>query len=93
MLVPSSLTLLNHAYTEPAARSHAVGLWLAGASLALSGGPLIGGVLIATLGWRAIFFINVPVALAGIYLTRRYATETSQSHDRASTSAGRRSLC
>jgi DHA2 family methylenomycin A resistance protein-like MFS transporter len=82
VLVPSSLSLLNHAYTEPAARSRAVGLWLAGASTALSGGPLIGGVLIATLGWRAIFFINVPVALAGIYLTRRYASETSQSRDR-----------
>jgi MFS transporter, DHA2 family, methylenomycin A resistance protein len=82
VLVPSSLTLLNHAYTEPAARSRAVGLWLAGASLALSGGPLIGGVLIATLGWRAIFFINVPVALVGIYLSRRYASETSQSRDR-----------
>ena len=82
VLVPSSLSLLNHAYTEPAARSRAIGLWLAGASTALSGGPLIGGILIATLGWRAIFFINVPVALAGIYLTRRYASETSQSRDR-----------
>jgi DHA2 family methylenomycin A resistance protein-like MFS transporter len=82
VLVPSSLTLLNHAYTEPGARAHAVGLWLAGASLALSGGPLIGGVLIAVLDWRAIFFINVPVAVAGIYLTLRYTTETSQSRDR-----------
>src|SRR5450755_1844691 len=82
VLVPSSLTLLNHAYTEPGARAHAVGLWLAGASLALSGGPLIGGVLIAVLDWRAIFFINVPVALVGIYLTLRYASETSQSRDR-----------
>ncbi|MGI8713904.1 MAG: MFS transporter [Solirubrobacteraceae bacterium] len=82
VLVPSSLTLLNHAYTEPSERARAVGLWLAGASTALSGGPLIGGVLIATLGWRAIFFINVPVALAGIFLTVRYAGETSQSRDR-----------
>ncbi len=82
VLVPSSLTLLNHAYPEPAARARAVGLWLAGASLALSGGPLIGGVLIATLGWRAIFFINVPVAMVGIFLSRRYASETSQSRDR-----------
>jgi DHA2 family methylenomycin A resistance protein-like MFS transporter len=82
VLVPSSLTLLNHAYTEPGARAHAVGLWLAGASVALSGGPLVGGVLIATLGWRAIFFINVPIALAGIALTVRFAGETSQSRDR-----------
>ncbi len=82
VLVPSSLTLLNHIYTEPAARVRAVGLWLAGASLALSGGPLVGGVLIAAFDWRAIFFINVPVALVGIYLTLRYATETTQSRDR-----------
>jgi DHA2 family methylenomycin A resistance protein-like MFS transporter len=82
VLVPSSLTLLNHSYPEPAARARAVGFWLAGASLALSGGPLVGGVLIATLGWRAIFFINVPVALAGIYLTSRWARETPRARDR-----------
>ena len=93
VLVPSSLTLLNHAYTDPQARARAVGLWLAGASTALSGGPLIGGVLIATLGWRAIFFINVPVALTGIYLTLRYAQETTQSRGRGSTSAARSSPC
>ncbi len=83
VLVPASLTLLNHAYPDAADRARAVGLWLAGASLSLSGGPLIGGVLIATLGWRAIFFINVPVALAGVGLTLRHASETSQSRDRS----------
>lgn len=88
MLVPASLSLLNHAYREPAARARAVGLWLAGASLALSGGPLIGGVLIATLGWRAIFFINVPVALIGIALTLRYAGETTRSAQRGIDVAG-----
>ena len=80
-LVPSSLSLLNHAYPDSAGRARAVGLWLAGASLALSGGPLVGGVLIATLGWRSIFFINVPIALVGIYLTRRWAGETTRSRD------------
>jgi DHA2 family methylenomycin A resistance protein-like MFS transporter len=83
VLVPSSLTLLNHTYTEPAERSRAVGLWLAGASIALAAGPLVGGLLIAGFGWRAIFFINVPLALAGIGLTRRYAAETSRSRERA----------
>jgi DHA2 family methylenomycin A resistance protein-like MFS transporter len=87
-LVPSSLSLLNHAYPEAAARARAVGLWLAGASLALSGGPLVGGVLIATLGWRAIFFINVPVALIGILLTARWVDETSQSRDRGIDASG-----
>ena len=61
LLVPSSLALLSHAYTDDRARTHAIGIYLAGASTALSGGPLIGGVLIAAIGWRAIFFINIPV--------------------------------
>ena len=82
VLVPSSLTLLNHAYPDPVGRARAVGLWLAGASFALSGGPLVGGVLIAAVGWRAIFFINIPVAVLGIYLTQRWAAETPQARHR-----------
>ncbi len=79
LLVPSSLALLSHAYTDARARTQAVGIYLAGASSALSGGPLIGGVLIAAIGWRAIFFINVPVGLCGIFLTLRFANETTRS--------------
>src|SRR6185437_7870841 len=51
-------------------------------SAALSAGPLVGGVLTATLGWRAIFFINAPVGMAGIFLTSRHASETSRSPGR-----------
>jgi DHA2 family methylenomycin A resistance protein-like MFS transporter len=82
LLVPSSQALLSHAYTDARERAHAIGIYLAGASLALSGGPLIGGVLIATIGWRAIFFINVPVGLLGIFLTLRFARETTRSASR-----------
>ena len=82
LLVPSSLALLSHAYTDARARTQAIGTYLAGASLALSGGPLIGGVLIAAIGWRAIFFINVPIALCGIFLTLRFANETTRSPGR-----------
>src|ERR1700729_1050360 len=82
LLVPSSLALLSHAYTDSRARTHAVGIYLAGASSALSGGPLIGGALIAVIGWRAIFFINIPVALCGIFLTLRFARETTRSAGR-----------
>jgi MFS transporter, DHA2 family, methylenomycin A resistance protein len=82
LLVPSSLALLSHAYTDARARTRAVGIYLAGASTALSGGPLIGGILIAAIGWRAIFFVNVPVALCGIYLTLRFANETTRSAGR-----------
>ena len=82
VLVPSSLSLLNHAYRDPQGRARAVGLWAAGASVALAGGPLLGGVLTASLGWRSIFFINAPIGLAGILLTAQFATETTRSADR-----------
>jgi MFS transporter, DHA2 family, methylenomycin A resistance protein len=76
ILVPNSLTLLNHAYTDPKARGRAVGLWAAGASVALTAGPLVGGGLIALVGWRAIFLVNLPIGAAGLWLAWRYAEET-----------------
>jgi DHA2 family methylenomycin A resistance protein-like MFS transporter len=82
LLVPCSLTLLNHTYPEPRERSRAIGRWAVGASAALSAGPLVGGVLTATLGWRAIFFINAPIGMIGILLTARFASETSRTADR-----------
>jgi MFS transporter, DHA2 family, methylenomycin A resistance protein len=82
VLVPCSLSLLNHAFPGARERARAVGLWAAGASVALSAGPLVGGLLIASLGWRAIFFINAPVGLVGTMLTLRHAKETTRSADR-----------
>jgi MFS transporter, DHA2 family, methylenomycin A resistance protein len=82
LLVPCSLTLLNRTFPEPAERSRAIGRWAVGASAALSAGPVVGGVLTATLGWRAIFFINAPIGLTGILLTVRFAEETSRSPGR-----------
>jgi MFS transporter, DHA2 family, methylenomycin A resistance protein len=81
VLVPCSLTLLNHTFSDPDDRARAVGLWAAGASVALAGGPLIGGLLIASLGWRAIFFINAPIGVVGILTTLRFAPETTRQED------------
>jgi len=76
ILVPNSLALLNHAYPEPTQRGRAVGWWLAGASVALTAGPPVGGALIALVGWRSIFLVNLPIGLAGLWLTWRYVTDT-----------------
>jgi DHA2 family methylenomycin A resistance protein-like MFS transporter len=76
ILVPNSLALLNHAYADEKARGRAVGVWAAGASLALTAGPFVGGALIALVGWRAIFLVNLPIGLIGLWLTSQYATET-----------------
>ena len=83
LLVPNSLALLNHAYPDETGRGRAVGIWAAGASLALTAGPLAGGGLIALTGWRSIFFVNIPIGLAGLWLTWRYAAETKPSRDHA----------
>ncbi len=82
ILVPNSLALLNHAYPDQKERGRAVGIWAAGASLALTAGPLVGGGLITLVGWRSIFLVNLPIGLAGLWLTRRYSQETAPSPHR-----------
>jgi len=82
LLGSCALALLNHSYADPRRRTRAVGQFVAGASAALSGGPVIGGFLIAAFGWRAIFFINVPLGAAGFWLSLRYASETDRSANR-----------
>ena len=79
VLVPNSLALLNHAYPDEAERHWAVGIWAAGASFSLTAGPLVGGALIAPVGWRSIFLINLPIGLAGMWLTWRYVSETMRT--------------
>ena len=82
ILVPNSLALLSHAYPDDKSRGRAVGIWAAGASLTLTAGPLIGGGVIALVGWRWIFFVNLPIGLLGLWLTWRFAAETTRAPQR-----------
>ena len=82
ILVPNSLALLRHAYPDEKRRGRAVGIWAAGASLALTAGPLVGGGLVTLVGWRSIFLVNLPIGLAGLWLTSVYANETTRSSQR-----------
>jgi DHA2 family methylenomycin A resistance protein-like MFS transporter len=88
ILVPNSLALLNHAYAHPQARGRAVGFWAAGASIALTAGPFVGGALIALVGWRSIFLVNLPIGAAGLWLAWRYAEETPRLEQREIDLAG-----
>lgn len=81
-LVPNSLALLNHIYPEGRERGWAVGIWAAGASIGLTAGPLLGGILVAFESWRSIFLVNLPIGFAGLWLTWRFANETVRSSDR-----------
>jgi DHA2 family methylenomycin A resistance protein-like MFS transporter len=70
LLVPSSLSLIAAAYPVAAARAKAMGVWAAVSGTGLVAGPLLGGLLTQSFGWRAIFVVNVPVALVALALAR-----------------------
>ncbi|RAJ44819.1 DHA2 family methylenomycin A resistance protein-like MFS transporter [Kitasatospora sp. SolWspMP-SS2h] len=78
LLLPSSLAVITNAYTDPALRARAVGSWAAITGAALAAGPVVGGVLTDTVGWRAIFLINVPLAVISLVITLRLAPETAR---------------
>ncbi len=82
LLVPTSLALLQQVFTDSAARQRAVGWWGAGGGIALAAGPVVGGLLIETLGWRSLFFINLPVGVIGLWLTARHAPPSPAQHGR-----------
>jgi EmrB/QacA subfamily drug resistance transporter len=67
LLTPASLAIVGAAY-EGDARGPAIGTWAAAAALTTALGPPLGGWLVDTVGWRAIFFINPPIAVAALLL-------------------------
>lgn len=78
LLLPASLAVIANAYADRARRARAVGSWAAITGAALAAGPLVGGVLTDTLGWRTIFLVNVPLALVSLIITLRLAPETAR---------------
>ncbi|AMV46205.1 MFS transporter [Paraburkholderia caribensis] len=69
-MLPNSLALLNEACShDPKLRARAVGLWTAAGAIAIAAGPVIGGLLIAAFGWRAIFLVNLPICALGLAAT------------------------
>ena len=78
MLLPNSLAILSDAFSGER-RGRAVGTWAAAGAVAGAIAPLIGGWLVDTVGWPAIFLLNVPVAIAAILLAWRYVPESANA--------------
>lgn len=82
-LLPSSLALLSRACGEDGKlRAWGIGWWTAAGTVGIAAGPLLGGVLVDALGWRSIFLVNLPIGVAGIWLTRRFVAASASSPTR-----------
>jgi DHA2 family methylenomycin A resistance protein-like MFS transporter len=89
ILVPSSLSLINHACGDDhGLRTRAIGLWTASGGVAISAGPVIGGLFVSSLGWRSIFLVNIPICLSGMWLALSYAERVARSAPRGFDWAG-----
>jgi EmrB/QacA subfamily drug resistance transporter len=82
ILSPATLTILTTTFTEPKARSRAMGLWSAVAGAGGAAGALLGGILTQELSWRWILFINVPIGILAMAAARAFLQETRASGER-----------
>jgi EmrB/QacA subfamily drug resistance transporter len=76
MLNPVALSIVSNTFTERRARARAMGVWGAVFGISLALGPVLGGLLVTTVSWRAIFWINVPIGIAAIVLTQLFVPES-----------------
>ena len=76
LLTPASLAMLGATFSEDE-RSRAIGIWAGAAALMMAAGPMLGGWLVDQVSWRAIFLINVPLAIAAAGLALRFGCESS----------------
>ncbi|MFJ9028763.1 MFS transporter [Streptomyces sp. NPDC102274] len=76
MLNPVAMSIITNTFTDPRERARAIGAWGAVVGISMAAGPLIGGLLVDSVGWRSIFWINVPIGIAAFVLTWRYIPES-----------------
>src|SRR5258708_28957726 len=82
MLNPVAMSIITNVFTDPRERSRAIGAWGATVGISLALGPIVGGALTETVSWRAIFWINLPIALAAVVLTALFVPASRASAPR-----------
>jgi EmrB/QacA subfamily drug resistance transporter len=88
MLNPVAMSIIVSVYTDRRERARAVGVWGSTIGITLAAGPVLGGVLVNALDWRSIFWVNVPVGVVAILLTRFFIPESKAGRARAHDPAG-----
>ena len=82
MLNPVALSIVTHVFPDSKARARAIGVWGAVAGLALALGPVVGGALTQSFGWRSVFWVNLPVGAAAVFLAARFVPESKAERAR-----------
>jgi EmrB/QacA subfamily drug resistance transporter len=82
MLNPVAMSIIRNVFEDPRERAQAIGVWggVIGISMAL--GPVVGGALTDSVGWPAVFVVNVPIGVAAIVLTALYVPESRAENPR-----------
>jgi EmrB/QacA subfamily drug resistance transporter len=88
MLNPVAMSIIRNTFTDARERAQAIGVWGGVIGLSMAMGPVLGGVLVEGIDWRAIFWVNVPVGLTAIVLTARFVAESRAPHARRPDPAG-----
>ncbi|OJU83075.1 MAG: MFS transporter [Solirubrobacterales bacterium 70-9] len=82
MLNPVAMSIVTNVFTEPRERARAIGWWGGVAGISIAGGPLVGGLLVQLIDWRSVFWVNIPVGIAAIFLTHKFVPESKAPHPR-----------
>ncbi|QBS39635.1 DHA2 family efflux MFS transporter permease subunit [Nocardia sp. CS682] len=83
MLTPVAMAIISAVFTEPGQRVRAIGIWSGSVGIGMAAGPVIGGLLVETIGWEAVFWINVPIAVAALALTFLVVPQSKSERPRA----------
>jgi EmrB/QacA subfamily drug resistance transporter len=76
MLNPVAMSIITNTFTDPRERAQAIGVWGAVIGVSMALGPVLGGVLVSSVGWRSVFWINIPIGLVAALLTFRFVPES-----------------
>ncbi|CUU60481.1 drug resistance transporter, EmrB/QacA subfamily [Parafrankia irregularis] len=82
MLNPVAMSIITNTFTDPRERARAIGVWGAVVGISMALGPVLGGVLVEWVGWRSIFWINIPIGLIALTLAQLYVPESRASRPR-----------